>query len=175
MKLTNRISESKRRIASLNRSDESNQRIEPQNGSKTTPKRSKTSPKTAQIGPKSPQERPKTPQDGPKTAQGALLRRSWSHLGTIRSQDRKPDRSKSMVGRVWGRCWLPKWIPKRDRNFRAKKLRLGSDLGRSWVVGHFLLIFYWLLFFISWTSTFSMLIAVQERSWTQKRRKMDPS
>ena len=28
----------------------------------------------------------------------------------------------------------PKSIPKRGRNFTAKKLRLGSDLGRFWVV-----------------------------------------
>ena len=44
MKLTNRISESKRRIAALNRSDESNQRIEPQNDPKRLPRPSQEAP-----------------------------------------------------------------------------------------------------------------------------------
>ena len=45
-----------------------------------------------------------------------------------------------------------KSIQKRGRNLRAKKLPLGSDLGRSWVVlggagGAFLLIFYWFFYY----------------------------
>ena len=115
MKLTNRISESKRQIASLNRSDESNQRIELQNGSKTTPKRSKTSPKTAQIGPKSSQERPKMTPRQPKIPPGALLERSWrpswDHL-IIRSQSRP---SRLNLSKMTGRFWSPKRRPKRPQ------------------------------------------------------------
>ena len=85
--------------------------------------------------------------------------RSWSHLGTIRSQDRKPGRSTSMVFRVWGRFWLPKWVPKRPqddpktnqtsrRKMHDVLIALGSVLDRSWgdlepVLGAFLAISHW--------------------------------
>ena len=142
MKLTNRISESKRRIASLNRSDESNQRIEPQNGSKTTPKRSKTSPKTAQIGPKSSQERPKMTPRQPKIPPGALLERSWRPSWDhpiIRSQSRP---SRINLSKIQVRFWTPKRRPKRhqiDPKTMQKSIRkmhhffiaLGAVLDRS--------------------------------------------
>ena len=138
MKLTNRISESKRRVASLNRSDESNQRIEPQNGSTTTPK-------TAQIRPQSPQERPKTPKDGPKTAHDpprSSLGTGWAAI--LGSSDHKienqtaPDQWSSGSW-VLGRCWLPKWIPKRpqiepktSQKSRRKMHHFLSLLDSSW-------------------------------------------
>ena len=151
--------ESNRRIASINRIDELNQRIAFQNdpkrpvdslmGRQDRSKRAqdplKTAqkpPKTLQRGPKSPQERPKTPPRRPKNPPRALLGRSWSHLGTNQSQDRNPDRPASISPNFWGRFWLPKWVPKRpqdDPKTSQKSRRkmhhffiaLGSVLDRS--------------------------------------------
>ena len=103
------MNESNRRIASLNRIDELNQQVASQNdpliaswAAKTVPEEPKSNPrppqdgpkapKTVPRGPKSPQKRPKNLPRRPKNPPGALLGRSWSHLGTIKAQDRNPDR-----------------------------------------------------------------------------------
>ena len=97
------MNESNRRIASINRIDELNQRIafqndpkrpvdslmgrqdrskraqEPPRAAQDPLKTAQKPPKTLQRGPKSPQERPKTPQDGPRPPQEP----SWDGLGAI--------------------------------------------------------------------------------------------
>ena len=108
------MNESNRRIASINRIDELNQRIafqndpkrpvdslmgrqdrskraqEPPRAAQDPLKTAQKPPKTLQRGPKSPQERPKTPPRRPKTPSGALLERSWRP-----SWDHQSARSKS--------------------------------------------------------------------------------
>ena len=124
------MNESNRRISSLNRIDELNQQVASQNdpliaswAAKTVPREPKTPsrrlkspPRPSKEGPRAPKSGPRPPQDGPRTPPGALLGRSWSHLGTIRSQDRK----KVAPGQWWsgsrGRFWLPKWVPKRPQD-----------------------------------------------------------
>ena len=99
------MNESNRRIASLNHIDELNQQVASQNdqliaswAAKTVPREPKTpsrrlksTPRPSKEGPRAPKSGPRPPQDGPRTPPGALLGPSWSHLGTIRSQDRNPD------------------------------------------------------------------------------------
>ena len=75
---------------------------------------------------------------------GELLRGSWAVLGrswcdfwsspiSYRFFDRFWSRKGCQKGGVLGAKMEPKSIPKRGRNLRAKKLSLGSGLGRSWV------------------------------------------
>ena len=73
-------------------------------------------PQTVQRGSKSPQERPKTPSRRPKTPPGALLERSWGHLGTIKKHDRKKVAPSQWWSGSRGRFWLPKWVPKRPQD-----------------------------------------------------------
>ena len=40
-------------------------------------------PRPSKEGPRAPKSGPRPPQDGPRASPGALLERSWSHLGTI--------------------------------------------------------------------------------------------
>ena len=66
------------------------------------------------------------------------LRRSWDDLGATFRADQFPIDFWIDFGRQKG-CpreafWDPKSMPKRGLNLRAKKLRLGSDLGRFCVV-----------------------------------------
>ena len=127
------MNESNRRIASINRIDELNQRIAFQNdpkrpvdslmGRQDRSKRAqdplKTAqkpPKTLQRGPKSPQERPKTPPRRPKTPPrsplGTVLEPSWDHPIT-RSKTRPWT---SIRGNFLGRFWLLKWVPKQPQD-----------------------------------------------------------
>ena len=131
------MNEPNRRIASLNRIDEMNQRIAFQNdpliaswAAKTVPEERKSSqeqpktssrqpknpPRPSKEGPRAPKSGPRPPQDGPRTPAGALLGRSWSHVGTNQSQDRNPDRPPSISVNFWGRFWLPTWVPKRPQD-----------------------------------------------------------
>ena len=101
------MNESNRRIASLNRIDELNQRIafqndpkrpvdslmgrqdrskraqEPPRAAQDPLKTAQKPPKTLQRGPKSPQERPKTPprrpKNPPRSTLGTVLEPSWDH------------------------------------------------------------------------------------------------
>ena len=115
------MNESNRQIASIDRIDELNQRIACKNDPKR-PLMASWAVKTVPREPQSPQERPKTPP-------GALLERSWGHLGTIRSPDRQPDRSGSIsvivLGRSWRRFWsmgpsqeLPKSSPRAPKTLQ---------------------------------------------------------
>ena len=159
------MNESNRRIASLNRIDELNQRIafqndpkrpveslmgrqdrskraqEPPRAAQDPLKTAQKPPKTLQRGPKSPQERPKIPPRRPKIPPGALLGRSWTHLGTIKAQDRKPDRPGSIGGKISGDLnyspvedWLPdfsqesaSWAPL-GALLEAKSGQVGSEM-----------------------------------------------
>ena len=103
------MNESNRRIASINRIDEFNQRIEFQNDPKRPvdslmdrqdrSKRAQESPrapqdplKTAQKPPKTVLRGPKSAQERPKTAPRRPQSPPGGHLGTNKSQDRKQDR-----------------------------------------------------------------------------------
>ena len=139
--------ESNRRIASINRIDELNQRIAFQNDPKrpvdslmgrqdrskrpqeppraaqdplktaqNPPRPSKEGPRAPKSGPRPPQDDPKAPQDDPRPPPGALLTRSWSHLGTIKAQDRKQGRKLPIGVALLGRFWLPKRPPKRPQD-----------------------------------------------------------
>jgi len=133
------LNESSRRSESVNRIDGSRQQIAFQNDPKRPvdsligrQNRSekaqkppeapqdflKTTQKQPQDLPKSAQKQPETPLRRPKTPPGALLKGSWGHLGTIRSQDRKPGRSGSMVVRVWPSILAPQMDPKTSRTLR---------------------------------------------------------
>ena len=133
------MNESNRRIASINGIDELNQRIafqndpkrpveslmgrqdrskraqEPPRAAQDPLKTAQKPPKTLQRGPKSSQERPKISPRRPKPPPGALLGRSWSYLGTIRSQDRKRGRRGPIRGNFLSRFWLPTWAPERPQ------------------------------------------------------------
>ena len=124
------MNESNRRIASLNRIDELNQRVAFQNdpliaswAAKTVPREPKTPsrrlkspPRPSKEGPRAPKSGPRPPQDDPRTPPGALLGRSWSHLGTMTSQDRKKVAPGQWSAGSRGQFWLPKWIPKRPQD-----------------------------------------------------------
>ena len=135
------MNEPNRRIASLNRIDEMNQRIAFQNdpliaswAAKTVPeerKRSQEQPKTSsrqpkspprpsKEGPRAPKSGPRPPQDGPRTTPGALLGRSWSQLGANRPHDRKQDRFCPKLpldlGSILAPRMGPKTTPRRPRN-----------------------------------------------------------
>ena len=144
-----RINESNRRIASINRIDELNQRIAFQNdpkrpvdslmGRQDRSKRAQDPLKTAQKPPKTLQRGPKSPQERPKTPPGALLGRSWSHLGTNRPQDRKQGPGRQSVETFWvdfgaqnGAQNDPKTIPKRVKNQDEKCITFLSLLELSW-------------------------------------------
>ena len=102
----------------------------PQEQPKTPSRRPKSSPRPSKEGPRAPKTTPRPPPRRPKTPPGALLGRSWSYLGTIRSQDRKPDRSKSNSLTTLGRFGLPKWVPKRpqdDPKTSQKSIRIMHD------------------------------------------------
>ena len=123
------MNESNRRIASLNRIDELNQRILFQNDPliaswaaksvprepKTPSRRLKSPPRPSKEGPRAPKSGPRPPKDAPRPPPGALLGWSWSHLGTNKSQDRKQDEFLSMLAILFGRFWSPKWRPKRSQ------------------------------------------------------------
>ena len=94
---------------------------------------------------------------------GAVLARSWSDFLNSPISDPSFYRffcgfgpfwspTGSQKGAILGAKMVPKSIPKRGRNLRPKKLPLGSDLGRFWLVlggvrEAFLLIFYWFLYY----------------------------
>ena len=141
-----RIDESNRRIASINRVDELNQRTEPQNDAKRSPKtlsrqpkRTKDGPKAPKSGPRSPQDGPEAPQDGPRSPQKPSWDDLGCHLGTIKSQDRNQDRP----GQFEETFWLdfgaqhapqnePKATRKRDKNQDEKCITFLSLLDPSW-------------------------------------------
>ena len=112
-----------------------------QNRSKRAPEPPRAAPdplKTAQKPPKTFQRGSKTPPERPKTPPGALLERSWGHLGTIRSPDRQPDRSGSIPVIVLGdfdsQNVFPndfKSTPKRVKNQDAKRITFLSHLNLS--------------------------------------------
>ena len=123
--------------------DRSKRAQEPPRAAQYPLKTAQKPPKTFQRGPKSPQDRPKTPPRRPKTRPGALLGRSWRHLGTIKQQDRKQGRKLSIGGALLRRFWSPKCLPKRPQNdtktsqkSRRKMhhffIALGPVLDRSW-------------------------------------------
>ena len=94
-------------------------------------------PKTLQRGPKSPQERPKTPPRRPKTPPGALLGRTWSHLGINKPQSRKQDRFLPSVPPHFGSILAPQMGPKtttprRPQNETKIKTKNASLCYRSW-------------------------------------------
>ena len=141
MKLTNRW------IASLNRSDELNQRIQTQKDPKTTNWRF-LKPLLGALGPSLDRFGgglgPLLGGLGPSwEGLGPLLGAlgpSWDglggHLGTIRSQDRKKVAPGQWLAGSWGRFWLPKWVPKRPQidpktsaKSRRKMYRISIALG----------------------------------------------
>ena len=164
------MNESNRRIASLNRIDELNQRIAFQNdplivswAAKTVPKE----PKSSHEQPKTPSRRPtstlRPSKEGPRTpntAQDSLR----SPLGTVLGPpwDQPITRSKTRSLEVNGRqglgvdFWLPKWVPKRPQDYpkaiqNSRRQRhhfsiaLGPVLRRSWahlggILSHFALV-----------------------------------
>ena len=86
---------------------------------KTPSRRLKSPPRPSKEGPRAPKSRPRPPQDGPRTSPGALLGRSWSHLGTIRSQDRKP-----VAPDQWSLgSWRPSWGRYQKSRGRYQKSR----------------------------------------------------
>ena len=101
----------------------------PQEQPKTPSRRPKSPPRPSKEGPRAPRSGPRPPPRRPKTPPGALLGRSWSHLGTIKQQDRNQDRKLPSGGNLskhFGRFWLPKWGPKRpqiDPKTRQKSRR----------------------------------------------------
>ena len=139
-----------------------------QNDDKTTSKdpsrRSKTLPRPSKEGTRAPKSGPRPLPRRPKIPPGALLERSWSHLGTNRSQDRKkvaPRRfglnSRKLFGSILEPKTTPKTTPRRSQNeskiktknaslFYRSWTRLGPVLRRSWahlggIFGHFALVF----------------------------------
>ena len=117
MKLTNRIGASNRRMASLKRSDELNQRIEPQNDPQAINWKF-LKPLWGALGPSlyglavvsgcswevlGPLGRALGGGLGPLLE---ALGTSWDglggHLGTNQAQDRNPDRPGSMSPNIWG-------------------------------------------------------------------------
>ena len=152
--------ESNRRIASINRIDELNQRIafqndpkrpvdslmgrqdrskrpqEPPRAAQGPLKTAQKAPKTLRREPKSPQERPKTtprrPKTPPRSPLGTVAEPSWDQSIT-RS---KTSRSKSMVVRVRGSILAPKMGPKttprRPQNESKIKTKNASLFYRSW-------------------------------------------
>ena len=145
------MNESNRRIASLNRIDELNQRIpkrpvdslmsrqdrsrrahELARAAQDPFKTARKPPKTFQRGLKSPQERPKTPQDGPRTTPRALLGRSWSHLRTNEwNKDRKQDRPGSISVFLLADLG-PKMAPQMSQQLLQPYITLLSILDSSW-------------------------------------------
>jgi hypothetical protein len=157
------MNESNRRIASINRIDELNQRIEFQNdpkrpvdslmGRQDRSKRAQESPrapqdplKTAQKppktiprGPKSTQERPKTP---PRRPQSPPRRPktpqepSWDGLGGHLGTPKKQDRKQDRPGEIRGQQ-IGRNDPKTSQKSRRKMhhffIPLGAVLERSWV------------------------------------------
>ena len=148
------MNESNRRIASLNRIDEVNQRVAVQNdpliaswAAKTPSRWLKSPPRPSKEGPRAPKSGPRPPQDDPRTSPGPLLGRSWSHLGAMTSQDRKKVAPRQWSAGSRGRFWLPKWVPKRPQDdpktsqkskqkmhdfFDLSWTRLGPVLRPSW-------------------------------------------
>ena len=117
---------------------------------------------------------------------GAVLGRSWGDMLSSPIFDRFLDRFWSPKGcpkgGILGAKMAPKSIPKRGRNLRAKKLRLGSDLGRFWVVSGgagraFLLIFYWFCYCFREKDVFEedkRPRAIRERKMTKNDPNMPP-
>ena len=87
----------------------------PQEQPKTPLKRPKSPPRPSKEGPRAPKSGPRPPQDSPRPLPGARLGRLRSHLGTNRSQDRKPVAPTQWSAGSRGRFWLPKWVPKRPQ------------------------------------------------------------
>ena len=88
----------------------------PQEQPKTPSRRLKSPPRPSKEGPRAPKSGPRPPQDDPRIPPGALLERSWSHLGTNQSQDRKKVAPGQWSAGSRGRFWLPKWVPKRPQD-----------------------------------------------------------
>ena len=78
-------------------------------GSKSPQERTKTPPRPSQEGPRPPQDGPRPPQEPSWDGLGG-------HLGTNRSQDRKPVAPSQWSSGSRGRFWLPKWVPKRPQD-----------------------------------------------------------
>ena len=124
------MNESNRRIASINRIDELNQRIAFQNdpliaswAAKTVPKepktpsrRPKSPPRPSKKGPRAPKSGPRPPQDDPRTPQEP----SWNGLGAILGPTDHKIENQVAPSQWWsgsrGRFWLPKWVPKRPQD-----------------------------------------------------------
>ena len=147
------MNESNRRIASINRIDELNQRIAFQNdpliaswAAKTVPREPKTPsrrlkspPRPSKEGPRAPKSGPRPPQDGPRPPQEPSWDGLGGHLGTNRSQDRKPvapRQSPQTFGVDFaspnGSQNDPKTTPKRVKNQDEKCITFLSLLDPSW-------------------------------------------
>ena len=108
----------------------------PQEQPKTASRRPKSAPRPSKEGPRAPQSGPRPPQDGPRPPPGALLGRSWSHLGTNQPQHRKPDRPGSLhvkkcklLGPILEPKTTPKTTPRRPQNETKIKTKNASALG----------------------------------------------
>ena len=130
------MNESNRRIASINRIDELNQRIacqnepkrpvdslmgrqdrskraqEPPRAAQDPLKTAQKPPKTLQRGPKSPQERPKTPQDDPRPPQ----ERSWNGLGAILEPSKNMIENKTVQVQFEETFWIDFGSPNGSQN-----------------------------------------------------------
>ena len=106
---------------------------------KTPSRRLKSPPRPSKEGPRAPKSGPRPPQDGPRTPPGALLGRSWSHLGPKKSKDRNQDRSRSpdvkkwkLFGSILESKMHPKTTPRRSQNESKIKTKNTSLFYRSW-------------------------------------------
>ena len=147
------MNESNRRIASLNRIDELNQRVAFQNdpliaswAAKTVPREPKTPsrrlkspPRPSKEGPRAPKSGPRPPQDGPRPPQ----ERSWTGLEAILSpsdhkieiqtvQGQSPQTFGVDFGVQNGAQNDPKTTPKRVKNQDEKCITFLSLLDPSW-------------------------------------------
>ena len=106
---------------------------------KTPSRRLKSPPRPSKEGPRAPKSGPRPPQDDPRPPPGALLGRSWSHLGTNQSQDRNQDDSRrfrvnwcKLFEEILGSKMTPKTTPRRPQNESKIKTKNGSLFYRSW-------------------------------------------
>ena len=140
------MNESNRRIASLNRIDELNQRIAFQNdplmvswAAKTVPKEPKTlsrrlksPPRPSQEGPRAPKSGPRPPQDDPRSPLGTVLRLSWDQSIT-RSKSRPPKVNlPKLLGSILHSKTAPKTNPRRPPNESKIKTKNASLFCRAW-------------------------------------------
>ena len=132
----------------MNRIDKSNQRTKPHKRPENDPKRPPTRPQNDKKRSKTTKTPSKTTSFGGLGPLLGALGPSWDglggHLGTNKSQDRKPHEKFPSVAAIWGRFWHPNWRPKRpqsDPKTSQKSTRkmhhffipLGVVLERSWV------------------------------------------